>query len=148
MTNVRQVVKQIESLKAKFDGLISDLSTELAIKTKQMDTALTEFRFMQKKTISLEESLSALQNKNSKLREEVLGRVYGFNTNEPKFQDNTELMLSSLGKGAVKDITSSNVCHYSPEAQVQVLALLRFKVLTPDHFSSLFHHDGGNFFES
>lgn len=117
---------------------MADLSADLATNAKQMDAVLAEYRYLQKKTISLEESLGSLQTKYSKLREDALGKVYGLNTRAPVLRDNTELLLSTLGKSALKQSMSTNVCQYSPEAQVQVLALLRFKVLTPDHFSSLF----------
>ena len=67
-----------------------------------MEGAQTELRYLQKKTVALEESLGALQTKYSKLREDALGKVYGLNTRAPAFRDNTDLMLNMLGKNALK----------------------------------------------
>lgn len=89
-------------MKAKFEGLEAELSAELNFCTKQMEGAQTELRYLQKKTVALEESLGALQTKYSKLREDALGKVYGLNTRAPAFRDNTDLMLNMLGKNALK----------------------------------------------
>lgn len=103
-----------------------------------MDKVQTELRYAQKKAVSLEESLQTIQQKYQKVKEVALGAIYGLNTRAPTFRDNAELMINILGASRLQQNNGSSICEYSPNQQLQVMALLRLKFLSPEHFSTLF----------
>lgn len=47
-------------------------------------------------------------------------------------------MINILSASRLQQSNGSSICEYSPNQQLQVMALLRLKFLSPEHFASLF----------